>query len=67
MDDVQDATSVECTFNRRAQMMRSKNFGLIGTEHYSSKDDEVDKYGHNIIPPLAVLEGSITDVPNIEK
>ena len=46
--------------------MKYKNCGVIATKHFFIKEDEVDKYGGDLIPPLTVLEGTITAVPNMQ-
>ena len=48
-------------------MMKYKNCGVIATKHFFIKEDEVDKYGDDLIPQLTVLEGTITSVPNMQK
>ena len=42
------------------------NCGVIATRNFFIKDEEVDKYGDNLIPPLTTLQGTITAVPNMQ-
>ena len=66
MVDVQDNAPVECTINSRVQRMKFKNHDVLATKNFSINDDEVGKYGDNLIPPLTALEGTITDVPLLD-
>ncbi len=62
---IQDIPSVECTINKR-ERTKYMNCGVIATRNFFIKDEEVDKYGDNLIPPLTTLQRTITAVPNMQ-
>ncbi len=47
--------------------MKYKNCVVLATKIFSLKDEVVDNYGNDLIPPLMTLEGTITAVPNMQK
>ena len=67
MMDVQGNKPKEDAINRRGSRMKYKNCGVLATKIFFLKDEVVDSYGNDLIPPLMTLEGTITAVPNMQK
>ena len=65
--DVEANEPIERVINRRGNRMKYKNCGVLATKIFFLKDEVVDNYGDDRIPPLMTLEGTTTAVPNMQK